>query len=139
MSRQQPKQTRIRLGKACIAFYVLMAVSTAVGQGSNPPTESAGDLVRSVVANGSGRAQMPSMKHMFRARKETPRGSQTKLYVETSQAMAGMTVAVNDHPLALNRSRQSRTSRCVDQQSSTATPETSTREGKTKSGRCAAS
>ncbi len=77
-----------------------MAVSTAVGQGSNPPTESAGDLVRSVVANEVASAQMPSIKHMFRARKETPRGSQTKLYVETSQAMAGMTVAVNDHPLA---------------------------------------
>ena len=37
---------------------------------------------------------------MFRARKQTPQGSQTKLYVETSDAMVGMTIASNDRPLA---------------------------------------
>ena len=36
---------------------------------------------------------------MFRSRKQTSRGSQTRLYVETSDAMAALLVAVNDHPL----------------------------------------
>ena len=38
-------------------------------------------------------------KHMFLSRKETAKGSQTKLYVETNDAMAGMLVAINDKPL----------------------------------------
>ena len=36
---------------------------------------------------------------MFRSRKQTPKGSQTRLYVETSDAMAGMLIAINDRPL----------------------------------------
>ncbi len=36
---------------------------------------------------------------MFRQRKETPTGSQTKLMVETRDAMVGMVVAYNDRPL----------------------------------------
>jgi hypothetical protein len=36
---------------------------------------------------------------MFRDLKTTPQGSQTKLYVETRQAMAGMTIAYNEKPL----------------------------------------
>jgi hypothetical protein len=36
---------------------------------------------------------------MFRSRKESPQGSQTRLYVETRDAMAGMTIAYNDKPL----------------------------------------
>lgn len=36
---------------------------------------------------------------MFRSRKETRSGSQTKLYVQTRDSMAGMLVAVNDKPL----------------------------------------
>ncbi|MGH9504764.1 MAG: hypothetical protein ACRD20_18075 [Terriglobales bacterium] len=40
-----------------------------------------------------------SAKYMFRQRKQTPAGSQTKLMVETRDAMAGMVVANNDQPL----------------------------------------
>jgi hypothetical protein len=36
---------------------------------------------------------------MFRSRKQTPKGSQTKLYVETKDALAGMLIAINDQPL----------------------------------------
>ncbi len=40
-----------------------------------------------------------SIKHLFRSRKQTTKETQTHLYVETSQAMAGMLVAVDGHPL----------------------------------------
>lgn len=40
-----------------------------------------------------------SASFMFRVRKVTPRGTQTRLMVETSEAMAGMLIAVNDRPL----------------------------------------
>jgi len=39
------------------------------------------------------------VKHQFRSRKQTPHGSQTKLYVETSEAMAGMVIAYDDRPI----------------------------------------
>ena len=37
---------------------------------------------------------------MFRACKKTPQGSQTRIYVETKDAMAGMTIAYNDKPIS---------------------------------------
>ena len=44
-------------------------------------------------------ANGPGVHHMFRSHKTTPKGSQTRLYVETADAMAGMLIAANDQPL----------------------------------------
>ena len=57
-------------------------------------------LVRATVAQESATANDTAIKHMFRDHKKTPQGSQTRLYVETREAMAGMTVAYNDKPLS---------------------------------------
>jgi hypothetical protein len=56
-------------------------------------------LVRATVANEATAGDVSGMKHMFRDRKKTPQGSQTRIYVETRDGMAGMTVAYNDKPL----------------------------------------
>jgi hypothetical protein len=56
------------------------------------------ELVRIAVANEAA-ANDSTAKHMFRSRKQTSQGSQTRLYVETREAMAGMTIAYNDQPL----------------------------------------
>jgi hypothetical protein len=56
-------------------------------------------LVRSAAAKEAATAKDDTTKHMFRSRKQTPQGSQTRLYAETQQAMVGMTVAYNDKPL----------------------------------------
>jgi len=58
------------------------------------------ELVRAMVANEVGAANQDSMKHMWRDRKKTPQGSQTRIYVETRDGMVGMTVAYNDKPLS---------------------------------------
>ncbi|MFZ0321306.1 MAG: hypothetical protein WAL56_19440 [Candidatus Sulfotelmatobacter sp.] len=57
------------------------------------------ELVRTAVANEVAVNNNPA-KHMFRDRKQTPQGTQTRLFVETSDAMAGMTIAYNDKPLS---------------------------------------
>jgi hypothetical protein len=75
---------------ACIAN----TLSAAEDLPSIPPNE----LIRRVVANEI-KATNLSTKCMFRQRKETPNGSQTKLMVETRDAMVGMAVAYNDRPL----------------------------------------
>lgn len=80
----------------------LSAGSIAAGSPSSPSQDSVSpiDLVRAAVANEVVAANDNSAKHMFRSRKQTPQGSQTRLYVETREAMAGMTIAYNDKPLA---------------------------------------
>lgn len=60
------------------------------------------DLVRQTVQNETA-AGNSDVKVMFMDRKQSPRGSQTKLMVETRQGMAGMTVAYNDTPLTLEQ------------------------------------
>jgi hypothetical protein len=63
------------------------------------PQISPNDLVRQMVAGEVAAANQPSQKQMFRSRKQTPKGSQTRLYVETKDAMAGMLIAINDQSL----------------------------------------
>lgn len=62
------------------------------------------DLVRKTVANEVSSAS-GFVNFMFRSRKETPRGSQTKLFVETEQATAAILIAVNDQPLNQDQRR----------------------------------
>lgn len=76
---------------------VLLATGNAPAQPGVPQT-SAQQLVRQAVDNELKHNDQP-MKFLFRDQKETPRGSQTKLVVETTEAMAGMLVAIDGKPL----------------------------------------
>jgi hypothetical protein len=62
------------------------------------PAENPSELVRRAVENEI-KSNNQGPKYMCRQRKETPTGSQTKLMVETRDAMVGMVVANNDQPL----------------------------------------
>jgi hypothetical protein len=77
------------------------AGSLAAGSLSNSSQDSPSpiELVRSAVANEVAASKDDSTKHMFRSRKQNPQGSQTRLYVETREALAGITIAYNDKPL----------------------------------------
>jgi hypothetical protein len=78
----------------------IVAASRVAGQSGAPPkADSAIELVRSSVANEVAASNDTSVKHMFRSRRQTRNGSQTRLYVETRDAIAGMTIAYNDQPL----------------------------------------
>jgi hypothetical protein len=63
------------------------------------PSPSLVQLVRATVAKEVAAANDTSMKHMFRDYKTSAQGSQTRIYVETREAMAGMTIAYNEKPL----------------------------------------
>jgi hypothetical protein len=82
-----------------ISIVLLLSVTTAYAQESHTSAISAGDLVRQTVANELQAANNSSQKYLFRSRKQLPRGSQTRLYVETNDCMAGMTIAIDDQPL----------------------------------------
>ena len=83
----------------CATLAFLAAAATLSAQIPAPPEIPPAELVRSAVANELAAANNTAIKHMFRSHKQTPRGSQTKLYVETNSAMAAMLIAINDQPL----------------------------------------
>ena len=74
-------------------------------QEAKQPETPPEDLVRQVVAHEVAANKIDG-KHMFRSRKQTPKGSQTRLYVETNEALAGMLVAVNDQPISAEQRQQ---------------------------------
>jgi hypothetical protein len=61
--------------------------------------ESPADLVRATVANEVAATTHPKALHMFLSHRKNAKGSQTRLYVETKDALAAMLIAVNDQPL----------------------------------------
>ena len=104
------------IGGRTFALRVLCAVVALMAPGAtfaqtqipeNPREIPAQQLVREAVANEIAASNSP-VRHMFRARKETPKGSQTRLYVETGDCMAAMLIAVNDRPLT-DQQRQGET------------------------------
>jgi hypothetical protein len=101
------KPSRIAMPSMPRLFLVLISVlclgATAIG--AQPPNVPAGELVRLTVANEVAAANHSEMHHMFRSRRQTPKGSQTHMYAETSQALAGMLVAVNDQPLSAQQQK----------------------------------
>jgi hypothetical protein len=64
-----------------------------------------GELVRLAVANEVAAASHDTIKHIFLDSKHTPKGSQTRLYVETNDAMAALLIAVDNHPLSPDQQR----------------------------------
>jgi hypothetical protein len=81
-----------------ILFTTLALTAGTWSVAEEPPELRPNDLVRRAVAN-EVKSTNQSAKCMFRQRKETVNGSQTKLMVETRDAMVGMVVAYNDRPL----------------------------------------
>lgn len=85
---------------------VLSAVTSVIAaQESAAPEIPAGELVRLTVANEVTAANHPDLHHMFRSRRQTQKGSQTRVYVETNQALAGMLIAIDDQPLTAEQQK----------------------------------
>ena len=90
-----PRRKR-ELALGLVLFLVGVSLRS---QESKPPQISPNDLVRETIAQEVNAANQSQIKHMFRSRRVTPKGSQTRLYIETNDAMAGMLIAVNDQSL----------------------------------------
>jgi hypothetical protein len=103
MSRAHHKP-RSKLWRVCGTLF--FAGSVLLAQETKQPQTPPGDLVRQVVAQEVGAANKSDVKHMFRSHKKTPKGSQTRLYVETNEALAGMLVAINDQPISAEQRQQ---------------------------------
>ncbi len=87
------------------AFCILLS-SSVVGQpASISATIDPADLVRKSVQNEVKSANDDNTRFLFRGIKTTPKGSTTRIYVETKDATAGMVVAYNGNPLTPEQRR----------------------------------
>ena len=84
-----------------VTGVLLFAISATVAVGQNAsPAVSPAELVRATVRNEIKAANdLSCARHIFRSRRQTALGSQTKLFVETKDGMAGLLLANNDQPL----------------------------------------
>ena len=77
---------------------IALALAACVGlPAAEAPSQSADELVRQTVKNEL--SATAGSKYLFIDYKQTPHGSQTKLMVETRDAMVGLVVANNGHAL----------------------------------------
>ena len=85
------------------ALAATIFVSSLSTSGWAQSTVSPTEMVRRTVKN---ELRDDHAKFMFRDQKDTPHGSQTKLLVQTNEAMAGMLIAVDGKPLGPNQRQQ---------------------------------
>jgi hypothetical protein len=103
------------LGRARIAACLLALALPSLARSERPtPPPDIPTLVRRTVDNEISKA--PAASHfMFRGTNTTPKGSTTKLYVESREGTAGMAIAYNGKPLTpeQRQSEEARVSRFV--------------------------
>jgi hypothetical protein len=92
------RTTYLRIKLDCVLVAMFAIVSGRATILAQQPSEAPVELVRKTVQSEVA-ASNSDLRVMFMDRKETPRGSQTKLMVETRDGMAGMTIAFNDKAL----------------------------------------
>jgi len=80
-------------------ILLLTAASFAGQQATVSSYHDPAELVRKAVQNEIKAANDDTARFLFRGTKTTPKGSTTRLYVETKEAIAGLVVAYNGKPL----------------------------------------
>src|SRR5882724_7941118 len=78
--------------------------SLCAAQQAKTDTVSPQELVRRAAANEVTPPDADK-KYMFQHYKKNPNGTQTVLYVQTRDAIAGLTIAINDKPLTAEQHR----------------------------------
>jgi hypothetical protein len=93
------------VSRSAIWIVLLSAACLARQQETLASRPDPGELVRKAVRNEIKAAGDETDRFMFRGTKTTPKGSTTKLYVETQEATAGLVVAYNGKPLTPDQRR----------------------------------
>jgi hypothetical protein len=87
-------------------IWILLCASNLDGQpASISASYDPAEMVRKSVQNEVKSANDGSTRFLFRGIKTTPKGSTTRIYVETKDATAGMVVAYNGNPLTPEQRR----------------------------------
>src|SRR5271156_42462 len=88
------------------AWILLLTTTTFAGQPTTTSTyRDPADLVRQAVQNEVKASSDESAHFLFRGTKTTPKGSTTKIYVETKEATAGLIIGYNGKGLTPEQQR----------------------------------
>ncbi len=88
------------------ACLFLLAAASSAGQPSSVSSyRDPAELMRKAVQNEINAANDETTHFLFRGIKTTPKGSTTRLYVETKEATAGLVIAYNGQPLTPEQRR----------------------------------
>jgi len=101
-------------------LFLFASAALSLAQAQSNADLPAAELVRKTVQNEIRSSRgIPLSRFMFQSRKQGDQGSQTKLYVETSQGMAGVVIANNDKPLSAEQrqAENARVQRFIDEPS----------------------
>jgi hypothetical protein len=104
------RNDRFQMGWATALLFFWCVFLYVGARAAQPPSIAANELVRKTVQNEIKASESPGALHMFVSYKESAHGSQTKLYCETKDAVAGMAIANDGKPLtpAQREAEQSR-------------------------------
>ncbi len=102
LSYKLPRRALLRL-----AGYILVAAVHGFAQ-EHPSVSAYRDpveLIRKAVESEVRAANDTSARFLFHGVKSTPKGSTTRIYIETKDATAGLVIAYNDKPLTPDQRR----------------------------------
>lgn len=92
--------TRRLKSRLAVANTLLLGSILGIASAQDAAPSDPAQLVRQTVQNEIAATNAPvSERFMFKSRKQSDKGSQTKLYVETQEGMVGLVIALNDQPL----------------------------------------
>jgi hypothetical protein len=93
---------------AHVSLWILLLAATGFSgpQTSVSSYHDPAELVRKAVQNEIKAANDAGSHFLFRGTKTTPKGSTTKIYVETKEGTAGLAIAYDGKPLAPEQRRQ---------------------------------
>ncbi|MFI5102690.1 MAG: hypothetical protein ACHP9V_04875 [Terriglobales bacterium] len=87
-------------------ILLLTAASFAAQQATVSSYNDPAELVRKAVQNEIKASNDDTARFLFRGTKTTPKGSTTRIYVETRDATAGLVIAYNGKPLTPEQRRE---------------------------------
>jgi hypothetical protein len=106
--RRTPLRLMLRVQKIArglVGIGLLVAACFGRQQETIVPHSDPGELMRKVVQNEIRAATDETERFMFRSTKTTPKGSTTKIYIETKEATAGLVIAYNGKALTPDQRR----------------------------------
>jgi hypothetical protein len=105
MNRLEPSCGAVSFSGVCAIVIWIATCASVSAQTSNVPNLNPVELVRAAVTKEVAAAHDTAIKFMFRSRKQTPKGLENKIYVESNEALVTRVVGQNDQRLGPHEER----------------------------------
>jgi hypothetical protein len=116
INSRKHRSSALRIVYRCVCVSLLTVASLGAQPITVSATDDPADLVRKAVQNEIKSASDDTAHFLFRGIKTTPKGSTTRLYIETKDATAGLIIAYNSNLLTPEQQKdeEARAGRFID-------------------------